>query len=79
MIDEPYLFEREFIISDIVADHKDKMIAKFINDKIDNKRGQGYNTDYGDKQFDRELAKRFLHCINDNFIIDQDKVVKYRS
>jgi len=77
MIDEPYLFERKFIISDIVAEHKDKMLAKFIDDKIDNERGKGYNTDYGDKNFDREIAKRFIRAIDDNFIVDRDRIVEH--
>lgn len=76
MIDHDYIFEYDFPISDLVKDHKQAMIDKFYDDKIANNRGKGYNTGYENKEFDREIGALFARAVNDNFVINPDRVVE---
>jgi hypothetical protein len=76
-INTPYLFEHPFEIEDLIKDHKQAMIDKFIYDKIDgNKTGTGYNTGYENYEFDVEIGKRFVHAIDQCFVINRDIVVE---
>ena len=76
MYDTPYLFEHPFDISDLMADHEQPIIDKFIYDKIDgNKVATGYNTGYENAEFDYEIGKRFITAIDENFEIDRDSVI----
>ena len=75
MIDTPYLFESDFDIQDIMEPVKQDIIDKFVHDKLDNNIGRGYNTSFDNAEFNKEITRRFVHAINEHFIIDQSKVV----
>jgi hypothetical protein len=76
MINHDYLFECDFDIQMLVDEHKEAMVEKFYHDKILNNRGQGYNTGYENKEFDREIGAKFARAVNENFVINPDRVVE---
>jgi hypothetical protein len=76
MINHDYIFEYDFDIQALVSEHKEAMIEKFYHDKIENSKGSGYNTGYENKDFDREIGVKFARAVNDNFVINPDRVVE---
>lgn len=77
VIDTPYLFEHPFDVESIISEHKDKLIEKFIHDKVEgNCLGLGFNTYYESDSFNREISKRFVKAVDKCFHINRDIVVE---
>ena len=69
-----YLLERPFPLRKLLSEHYIRILQKFYKDKIETNIGEGYNTHYNDKNFEYEVAQKFIEVVKENFIFD-DSVI----
>ncbi len=66
---DDYILIKDFPISNIFREHEKNLINKFKKDKIDRTglNSSGYNTPYGDLEFDYIIGNKFSNIVNTTF------------
>jgi len=66
-----YVLEEDFMVDDLLQEHKEAMLSTFYDAKIFKSNDFAYNKEYLDKEFTKTISDMFIGVVRKNFHITE--------